>query len=71
MLKERHERAIEELGREEAEEFAAIESRVKLTVQKKDYRINELQEQLTMCQLKNRKLEELMEAQRRDLMKFT
>ena len=68
--KARHEHALAEMAKQEAEEFATLEQRVKATVAKKDTRIAELQQQLSTAQLKAKTLEDLLENQRRELMKI-
>jgi 5-azacytidine-induced protein 1 len=62
-----HLHELEMLSQREAEGYAAIEHRVRQTVQKKDDKIRELTEKLKVAQVKAQKLEELLESQRREL----
>lgn len=67
---EKYEDRLTDMVRHNNEEFAAIEQRVKAAITRKDNKINELQEELQVTQLKARKLEELLEKQRREYMKL-
>jgi hypothetical protein len=66
-LQATHQRELEALSQREAEGYAAIEHRVRQTIQKKDEQIQRLTESLKVAQVKVRKLEELLEAQRIEL----
>lgn len=67
LLKEKYEEKLSQITQKEAEEFEAIETRVKSTIMKKDEKIREVQEELHLARLKTSKLEELLEKQRKTL----
>lgn len=70
LLKDKYEEKLAQFAQKEAEEFEAIEARVKATIMRKDEKIREIQEELQLSKLKVFKLEELLEKQRRNLMQF-
>jgi chromosome segregation ATPase len=70
LLKDKYEEKLAQFTQREAEEFEAIEARVKTTIMRKDEKIREIQEELQLSKLKVFKLEELLEKQRRNLMQF-
>lgn len=70
LMKEKYEEKLSQIAQKEAEEFEAIESRVKTTITKKDEKIREIMQELQISRLKITKLEELLEKQRRNLMQI-
>ena len=70
LLKEKYEEKLASITLKESEEFEAIEARVKATIMKKDEKIREIQQELQLARMKNLKLEELLEKQRKNLMQL-
>ena len=70
LIKEKYEEKLSQIASKEAEEFEAIEARVKATIMRKDEKIREIMEELQISRLKISKLEELLEKQRRSLMQI-